>query len=149
MYTLRPYVNRKNAVSRYNPFMDLDEFENSLFGDIFRGSKLSEFNTDIRDCGDHFTLESDLPGFAKEDIKLDIENDTLTISAVRHSEHEDKDKKGNYLRCERTYGSYSRSFDVSGIDQAAIKAKYADGVLTLTLPKKQPEKEQSRQLVIE
>ena len=59
------------------------------------------------------------------------------FSAERHSEHEDKDKRGKFVRCERSYGSYSRSFDVSGIRTEDIKAAYKDGVLELTLPKKQ------------
>ena len=60
----------------------------------------------------------------------------MTIRAERHSEHEDQDKKGNYVRCERSYGSYQRAFDISGIDADKISAQYADGVLKLDMPKK-------------
>ena len=60
----------------------------------------------------------------------------LTIRAERHSEHEEKDKKNKYIRCERSYGAYCRKFDLSGVDEAAIKAKYDKGVLKLTLPKR-------------
>ena len=72
----------------------------------------------------------------------------MTITAERHSDHEEKDKKGNYLRCERSYGSYQRSFDLSGIDESGIKAEYADGVLKLTLPKKSPEVPAARRIEI-
>ena len=76
---------------------------------------LAEFKTDIQDKEDHFLMEMDMPGFAKEDIHLDLNGDTLTVSAERHSEHEDSDKKKNYVHVERSYGSYSRSFDISGV----------------------------------
>ena len=76
-----------------------------------------------------------MPGFDRESIHLSLENDVLTISAERHSEHEDEAKKGSFVVCERSYGKYQRSFDVSGIDTEGIKAKYADGVLSVTLPK--------------
>ena len=93
-----------------------------------------EFKTDIQDKGDHYLLEADLPGVKKEDIQVDIDSNYLTISAARQTEKDEKDKAGNYVRRERSYGTYSRSFDISGIDCANIKAGYKDGVLTLTLP---------------
>ena len=149
MFELRPY--RKNN-SLYNPFRDIDEFENQFFGspvDFFSNNSLDEFKTDIKDEGDKYTLEADLPGFDKKDIHLDINGDTLTLSAERHSEHEEKDKKGKYVRCERSYGSYSRSFDLSGVKSDAITAKYEDGVLKLDMPKKDNTLPESRRLEIE
>ena len=89
------------------------------------------------------------PASKKEDIHVDVADDRLTVSAERHSNFEDKDKKGNYLRCERSYGSYARSFDISGIDAAGIKAAYADGVLRVTLPKQKEVPASSRRLEIE
>ncbi|PWL97032.1 MAG: hypothetical protein DBY04_07585 [Clostridiales bacterium] len=138
MFDLKPY-ERKNNVSSYNPFRDMEAFERSFFSNpfgFFGPSTLAEFKTDITDNGNEYVLEADLPGFKKEDIKLDINGDVLTVQAERHSEHEDKDKKNKYVRCERSYGLYSRQFDVSEIDTENIKAKYEDGVLKLTLPKK-------------
>lgn len=149
MFELRPY--RKNN-SLYNPFRDMDEFEKQFFGspvDFFSNNSLDEFKTDIKDEGDKYTLEADLPGFDKKDIHLDINGDTLTVSAERHSEHEEKDKKGKYVRCERSYGSYSRSFDLSGVKSDAITAKYEDGVLKLDMPKKANTLPESRRLEIE
>ena len=141
---LVPY-SRKNNVSVFNPFHDFDELERAFFSD----RSLGEFKTDIRDNGDSFTLEADLPGFNKDDIHVDLTDDALTITAERHSDYEQKDKKGNYVRCERSYGSYSRSFDTTGIDTSNIKAAYTDGVLRLTLPKKQQILPASRRLEIE
>ncbi len=141
---LVPYT-RRNHMSTYNPFHDFDELERAFFSD----SSLGEFKTDIRDAGDSLVLEADLPGFKKDDIHVELNGDALTITAERHSEFEQKDKKGNYLRCERSYGSYSRSFDTAGIDTSRIKAVYTDGVLRLTLPKREQVQPVGRRLEIE
>ena len=145
---LVPYVRRNNSLSAFDPFRELDELERAFFGDG-RSTKMAAFSTDIKDNGDHYTLEADLPGVKKDDIKLDLTDNVLTINAERHSEYEEKDKKGNYVRCERSYGSYARSFDISGIKAEGIKASYNDGVLSLTLPKKDVEVSGSRRLAIE
>ena len=137
----------------YNPFREMEEMERAFFGRPFGGERsfsgLTEFKTDIQDKGDSYLLEADLPGFKKEDIHIDLDGDTMTISAERHSDHEEKDKEGNYLRCERSYGSYQRSFDVSGIEESGMKAEYADGVLKLTLPKKQQTVSSARRIEIQ
>lgn len=130
---------------RYNPFNELENWNRAFFGD----TSLAEFKTDIRDAGDSFLLEADLPGFKKEDINLSLNGDALTIKAVRHSDYEDTNKKGAYIRCERSYGSYARSFDVSGVDTTGIRAAYHDGVLTATLPKRSARKPESQTIVID
>ena len=143
---------RNNNRAMYNPFREMDEFEKRFFGEpfgFFSNCAIDEFKTDIKDEGDHYELEADLPGFDKKDIHLDISGDTLRISAERHSEHEETDKKGKFIRCERTYGSYSRVFDLSGIKSDEIKAKYENGVLKLNLPKKEAALPESRHLEIE
>lgn len=151
MFEMRPY-NRRNHSLNYNPFREMDEFERNFFDNpfsLFGSDALAEFKTDITDNGDSYLLEADLPGFDKKDIKLDINGDTLTVHAERHSEHEENDKKNKYIRCERSYGSYSRQFDISGIKADEIKAKYENGVLKLTCPKKDKELPQSHRLEIE
>lgn len=150
MFELRPYSRKNNSL--YNPFREMDELENRLFSNpfgFFDAASLDEFKTDIKDEGDHYELEADLPGFEKKDIKLDINGDVLTVNAERHSEHEEKDKKGKYVRCERSYGSYSRQFDLSGVDAEKITAKYENGVLKLTMPKKTETLTKSHHLEIE
>ena len=97
---------------RYNPFRDFEDIDRSFFGD----NSLAEFKTDIRDIGDAYVMECDLPGFRKEDIALNLHDKVLTIKAERHSDFENAEKKGSYLRCERSFGSYTRSFDVTGVD---------------------------------
>ena len=132
MFEMMPFARR--TVTNYNPCSVLEAIERNFF----RSNSLAEFKTDIQDKGDHYELAADLPGFKKEDISLNLDGDTLTITAVRHSEWEDKDKQGNFVRCERSYGSYSRSYDMTGIDTERIRAAYDNGVLTLELPKKAP-----------
>lgn len=147
-------LNRRNnnSMITYNPFQELDNFERSFFGDFFprfdRGT-LGTFKTDVTDEGDSYRIEADLPGFKKEDIHLDVSDNLLTLSAERHSEHEDKEKNGKYLRCERSYGSYSRVFDLSDVKSEDITAKYEDGVLTLNLPKKTQEVPTSRRIELQ
>lgn len=152
MFELRPYRRNNNNIS-YNPFREMENFEREFFGEpfdtFFRSADLAEFKTDIKDEGDKYLLEADLPGFDKKDINLEINGDTLVISAERHSENECKDKKNKYVRCERSYGKYSREFDISAVDADRITAKYDNGVLKLTLPKKSQVLPQTKRLEIE
>ena len=148
MFEMRPY--RRNSMSAWNPFSEMEEMERRLFNnDFFSGRGLAEFKTDITDEGDYYELKADLRGFKKEDIHVDVADDRLTVTAERHSNFEDKDKKNKYVRCERSYGTYARSFDISGIDAKAIKAAYSDGVLRVTLPKQKEVPASSRRLEIE
>ena len=130
----------------------MEDLERSFFGspmDFFSSRELAEFKTDVTDEGDHYLLEADLPGFDKNDIHLDLKGNTLTIQAERHSKIEDKDKKDKVVRVERSYGSYSRQFDMTGIETSGIKAKYETGVLKLTLPKKVKVEPETKKLEIE
>ena len=142
-----------NHVNPYNPFREMEELERGFFsnpfGSFFGNSTLAEFKTDVTDEGDHYLLEADLPGFDKKDITLDINGDILTVHAERHSKVEEKDKKDKVIRMERSYGSYSRQYDISGVKADEIKAKYDNGVLKLTLPKKEETLPASKRLEIE
>ena len=142
-------TNNNHYMSAYNPFREMEEFERKAFNNFFGGQNLAEFKADVTDEGDHFLMEADLPGFDKKDINLDVSGDTLTIHAERHSKVEQKDQQDKVIRMERSYGSYSRQFDVSGIDVDHIRAKYENGVLMLELPKVQEVLPESRRLEIE
>lgn len=131
MFNLTPY-RKHNGVSYYDPFQMMNEMERQFFG----GETFSSFRTDIRDEGNAYVLEAELPGFDKDDINIQLSDNNLTISAVHNVESSEKDKDGKYIRRERSYGSYSRSFDVSDIDTAGIHAAYKNGILSLDLPKK-------------
>ena len=129
MFGMIPFERHEN-----NLFDMLDNMERSFFGN--GTTSMAAFRTDIRDEGNQFVLEAELPGFRKEDIHLELKDGILTISATRSADSQEK--KGGYIRRERKYGAFSRSFDVSGINESAISAAYNDGVLTLTLPKEAP-----------
>ena len=143
MFELIPFDRHSRSMAGFDPFRMLNEMDRRFFTGV---PSVSVFNTDVIDTGDAFKLECELPGFKKEDIKIDIENDCLSISAERSSD--DKDEKENYVKRERFYGSFTRSFDVSGINVDNIEAGYSDGVLTVTLPKKAAEIPASRRLEI-
>ncbi len=143
MLELIPFISN-NRVSNYDPFKDMESFEKHFFGT----DRISSFKTDIKDNGSEYLLEADLPGFKKEDINVNLENNYLTISAERKAENEEKDKKGRYIRCERSYGSFTRSFDVSDVDTDKITASYEDGVLKLNMPKKEKTLPASKKLEI-
>ncbi|MDR0889419.1 MAG: Hsp20/alpha crystallin family protein [Oscillospiraceae bacterium] len=142
MYYLTPYRRRSDSLMN-SFFRDFDEIQRSFFANE------SSFCTDIEDDGKNLILSADLPGVEKSDIQIDVSDKRLVISAKRHSNHEDKDKKGNYLRCERSYGSYMRSFSLDGIDAENIRASYENGTLKLTLPKQAEQKPDTRRLEIQ
>lgn len=144
MFELTPFVRRNNAAV-YDPFRMFDEMEKRFF----QSNALGDFKADIRDTGDAFELEADLPGVKKEDIQVDIDSNYLTISAARQTEKDEKDKAGNYVRRERSYGTYSRSFDISGVEAGEISASFADGVLKLRLPKRKEDTPSTRRIAIE
>ena len=153
MFELTPY-ERRHQRALFNPFRDMENFEKNFWGDM----AATDFKTDIKDNGKEYVLEAELPGFKKEDIHVDIEDGYMTISAERSNETEKKDDKGNFVRRERSYGSFSRSFDVSSVKteditlenvkEDEISAEYKDGVLTLTMPKKEENVPTSRRIEI-
>ena len=141
MFELMPFGYRR--VSAYNPFRDFEEMSRSFWDN----NNVSAFRTDITEKDGKYILEADLPGFKKEDISVDIDKDCLTITA-EHKSEEKEENADSYIRRERYYGSYTRSFNVKGIDTEAITAAYNDCVLTLTMPKKEPEVPAARRLEI-
>lgn len=141
MFELMPFGYRR--VSAYNPFRDFEEMSRNFWDN----NNVSAFRTDITEKDGKYILEADLPGFKKEDISVDIDKDCLTITA-EHKSEEKEENADSYIRRERYYGSYTRSFNVKGIDTEAITAAYNDGVLTLAMPKKEPEIPAARRLEI-
>lgn len=143
MFGLTPFE------SRYDPF---DIFDDDFFapaapmGRHGNPARAGMIRTDIRDEGDKYVMEAELPGFSKEDINLDITDNVLTLSAEHKAETEEK--KDSYVRRERHFGSYKRSFDLSGINTEDITADYKNGVLTIGLPKLVEKKPETRKLTI-
>ena len=141
MFGMLPFDRRED-----NLFDVFDNFGKMLFSTP--NTNLSTFRTDIRDLGDKFLLEAELPGFDKDDIGLELKEGVLTIRAEHREDKDEKDEKGSYLRRERRFGSFARTFDVSGIDENAITAAYNNGVLELTLPKLVPAEPETRKIAI-
>ena len=139
MFGMIPFERHEN-----NLFDAFDNFERNFFGST---SSAVTFRTDIRDEGDRFVLEAELPGFRKEDIQLHLKDGILTITA-QHGESTEQ-KEGGYIRRERRYGSFQRSFDVTGIEEGGITAAYESGILSLTLPKAKPAEPEVRRIAIQ
>ena len=94
--------------------------------------------TDVRETDNTYELDIDLPGFKKDEIKLDLKDGYLTISASKGLDKDEKDKKGRYIRQERYAGACSRSFYVGeGIEAKDVSAKFEDGILKISMPKVQ------------
>ena len=93
--------------------------------------------TDIREHDAGYELDIDLPGFKKDEIKAELENGYLTISATKGASNDEQNKQGKYIRRERYAGTMQRSFYVGeDVTQEDIKAKFEDGILRLSIPKK-------------
>ena len=107
--------------------------------------------TDIREHDTGYELDVDLPGFKKDEINIELENGYLTISAAKGLDKDEQDKKGKYIRKERYAGSMSRSFYVGdAITEEDVHAKYEDGILKLSVPKKEAKAvEQTKHIAIE
>lgn len=108
--------------------------------------------TDVRETDNSYELDVDLPGFKKDEIKAQLENGCLTISAAKGLDKDQKDKDGKYIRQERYAGAMSRSFYVGDdVTQEDVKAKYGDGILKLSIPKKDTKAavENKKQIAIE
>ena len=126
-----------------------DDWMNFGFNDNFWGKKnplygkhaQNMMKTDIREKDDSYELDVDLPGFKKDEIKVQLKDGYLTLSAAKGLDKDQQDKQGNYIRRERYAGTMSRSFFVGeDVAQEDIHAKYEDGILRLSVPKKAPKK---------
>ena len=109
-----------------------------------QGGALAPYAVDVREDGDHIYVEAELPGFKKDEIDITLENQTLTISAERREERgngSDSGKTGEHLLRERRYTRFLRSFTLPPtVDEQTVNAKLADGVLTITLNKREETK---------
>lgn len=111
-----------------------DDFMDSLM----ESDNNSSMKCDIYEKDNNYVIEMDLPGFDKKDIKLECNKGNVVITAEKNHEEESKDKK--YIRRERSYGKYSRSFYLGDIDQDNVNASFNNGTLEVTIPKIDEEK---------
>ncbi|NBI01317.1 Hsp20/alpha crystallin family protein [Lactobacillus kunkeei] len=129
----------------FNDFMDpMTNFFDGLGRNMVNSSKMK---TDVIENDDEFEVKAELPGFKKEDISINYENDTLTIHAIHDLNKEQKDEDGKLIRSERTSSDVSRSFYLPDADTDKIGAKYDGGILDIMVPKS-AEKESKRSISI-
>ena len=104
-----------------------------IFND-FSSNQTNNMKCDIYEKDGNYHIEIDIPGFDKNEISVECENGYLTITAEKNEENEDENK--NYIRRERTYGKYQRSFYLHDLDSEKIDAEFNNGVLKIVVPKK-------------
>lgn len=136
-----------------NNFVDAffnDSFD-SMFRTPLRDTTTPAMYTDVKDLGDSYQMEMELPGYAKEDLQASLKDGYLTISAQHNSEKNEQDENGRFVRRERYTGHCKRSFYVGeGLRQEDIKASFENGVLKLLIPKKDtPAVEEQKYIAIE
>ena len=125
-------------------FPELHDADRKLYG----RRAAHEMRTDVHEHEDHYEVDIDLPGFAKDEIALHLENGYLTVSASKALDKDHTDKKGKLIRQERYAGSLQRSFYVGdSLTAEEIKAKYENGVLKLEVPKQEARKLPERKAI--
>ncbi|QHJ70613.1 Hsp20/alpha crystallin family protein [Planococcus halotolerans] len=123
-------------------------FETDLFDRFFRESHYP--NVDIKETDNGYEMKMDVPGFSKDDVKVEYRDGYLEIEGTREENKESKDEDGHYIRKERSYGSFKRSFYVGDIDDDAITGSFKDGMLQLEVPKsRDDEKKKGKQIRLE
>ena len=123
-------------------------FKDQFFTRPFENSSTQIMKTDIHDKDGNYMIEMELPGYAKEDIRADLKDGYLTITASKNETKEEKDAKGNCIRKERYTGTCNRSFYVGEqVTQDDIRAAFKDGILSLQVPKDMPKVEDTPKLI--
>ncbi|MBQ9156794.1 MAG: Hsp20/alpha crystallin family protein [Eubacterium sp.] len=135
-----------------------NNFVDNFFDDMFRWptsmrkADSSIMRTDVRDLGDSYELSMELAGYSKDDIKAELKDGIMTITATKNENNDEKDTEGNYIRRERYYGTCQRSFQVGdALTEEDIHAEFKDGILKITLPKEKekPAVEEKKYIAIQ
>jgi HSP20 family protein len=148
MFSLVPFSRRNEGLARRNDFWGFDRF----FDDFFNFTPFSFWGNspvraDIRETENEWLIDAELPGVDKKDIQIELNDGYLTISVERNDEV--NEEKENFVRRERSYGSYKRCFYVDDVKEDEIKATYKNGILSLTVPKVKPTKKQGKRIDIQ
>ena len=124
---------------------DVDRLFDAFFGGDREGARRWVPPMDLVEAEDHFLLKADLPGMGEDDVSIEVQDGTLTISGERKAEHESRER--GWYRIERSHGSFSRSLTLpDGVDAEGISAEFDRGVLTVRIPK--PEERKPRRVAI-
>ena len=130
-------------------FRDFASFDPFSASDALYGKHARALmKTDIRETDNSYELDIDLPGFKKDELQLHLQDGYLTVSAAKGLDKDEKDKEGHYIRRERYAGQCSRSFYVGeNITEEDVHAKFEDGILRLSIPKKDSPKLPERRVI--
>ncbi|KAB2842339.1 MAG: Hsp20/alpha crystallin family protein [Melioribacteraceae bacterium] len=135
---------------KFEPLKEFESFQNQIkkYFDDFPSFGMNFENSfspriDISEKNDKILVEAEIPGVKKEDLKITLQDNILTIKGEKKKEEESKDN--NYYRCERSYGSFSRSFTLPAeVNTEKVDAKFSDGMLKIELKKIEPKKAQEK-----
>lgn len=140
----------KNYLTGYNRSNNsLDFFENAFddfFRPLFYDEKFDSMKTDIKETPNAYELDVEMPGFDKEDISVSVENGYMTIRAEKKEKEESGKEEKRYVRKERSV-SCQRSYYIGDTEEDTIKAKYVNGLLTVTVPKKEEKKPEGKKSI--
>ena len=144
---LMPSIFGENLFDEF--FGDWDRELRRMDRRLYGKNAAREMKTDVHEHEDHYEVDIDLPGFKKEDITLELQNGYLTVTAAKGLDKDTTTRQGKVIRQERYAGTMQRSFYVgSSITEEDIKAKYENGVLSLTLPKKEAKKVPEKKTIL-
>ena len=146
MFGITPYRRWQNQMPRMFDW-GFDKMFNAMLEEFDDRFSYYPVRVDIKEKDKEYLLEAEIPGVNKEQINLKIKDDILTIAV--EGKEEIKEEKENYIRQERRYGSFKRSFYVEDVDQENIKAKFKNGILEIKLPKKEPTSQKENRISIE
>ena len=140
--TMKTYLQKRNSGDVFDVFED-------FFKPMFYDEQLDSMRTDIKETDNDYQLSIEMPGFKKDEIKVALENGYLTVSAEKNEQQEEGGENAKYLRKECRV-SCQRSYYVGDqVQEEAVKAKYENGMLLLSVPKEEPKKLAAKSIAIE
>lgn len=146
-----PSIFRDNLFDDMFDFDDFDKEFNRMMRPLYGKHAQNMMKTDVRETDNSYELDIDLPGFKKDEITVQLDNGYLSISASKGLDKDEEKKDGKYIRRERYAGAMNRTFYVgSQLTQQDIQAKFEDGILKISVPKKDVQQiEQNKYIAIE
>ena len=145
---------RNNRLIPYRP-ASMGFWPSDFLSDFFRDGWYDGFGgastlkVDVRETPQEYIIDAEMPGFERENVEINLDENRLTISVKKDETHEETDENGRYIRRERRSGAFQRSFVLENVDTDNIRADMKNGVLTIACPKTEPVVPASRRIEIE
>lgn len=149
-------IKRNQASPSTSLWRPMDSWLPSIFEDLFNDGRLADVSTfgstlpavNIKETADDFQVEVAVPGKKKEDFNIELDQNVLTISSEQKSENEETSNDGRYTRKEFNYAAFKRAFTLpETVEQDKIKAVYKNGVLNITVPKREESKQKPKRMI--